>query len=258
MYTGPYNASTVSANNWLVGPGVAPKADLYALKIFGCAGGTNEVIDAIEWAVDHNMDVINMSLGSPFGSADSPDAEAAENAAHDGVIVVTSSGNEGNSPYMTGTPGTGNDVISTAANDGVAEHAGRSDGSVEREPGHRAELERLRTAAQLGSARARLEDVDRQRLVRVLRVRLPGRRRSSEHRGRRAARRPAGQRNALRAGAQGDSRPAGGRGRRRHAQRRQSDGRAERLPALRRADRAGSEHGPVLRGDDPLPRRDGA
>ena len=116
-YTGPYNATTVSSNNWLVGPGVAPKADIYSVKVFGCNGPTNEVIDAIEWAVDNNMDVINMSLGSPFGSPDSPDAVAAENAAHDGVIVVASSGNEGPSPYMTGDPASGNDVISVAAND---------------------------------------------------------------------------------------------------------------------------------------------
>ena len=116
-YTGPYNANTVSSNSWLVGPGVAPKADIYSVKIFGCNGPTNEVIDAIEWAVDNNMDVINMSLGSPFGSPDSPDAVAAENAAHDGVIVVASSGNEGPSPYMTGDPASGDDVISVAAND---------------------------------------------------------------------------------------------------------------------------------------------
>ena len=63
------------------------------------------------------MDVINMSLGSPFGTADDPSAEAASNAARAGVIVVTSSGNEGSSPYMTGSPGTGTGVISTAALD---------------------------------------------------------------------------------------------------------------------------------------------
>ncbi len=123
-YTGPYNATTVSSNNWLVGPGVAPKADLYSVKIFGCSGPTNEVIDAIEWAVDNNMDVINMSLGSPFGSSDSPDAVAAENAAHDGVIVVASSGNEGSNAYMTGDPASGNDVISVAANDPTQTFAG--------------------------------------------------------------------------------------------------------------------------------------
>jgi minor extracellular serine protease Vpr len=116
-YTGPYNASTVASNSWNVGPGAAPKADIYAVKIFGCSGTTNEVIDGIEWAVDHNMDVINMSLGATFGATDSPDAVAASNAAKDGVIVVASSGNEGTNPYATGDPASGSGVISVAAND---------------------------------------------------------------------------------------------------------------------------------------------
>ena len=116
-YTGPYNANTVSSHTWNVGPGVAPKADLYAVRIFGCAGSTNETIDGIEWAVDHNMDVINMSLGSPFGPGDSPDAVAASNAAKDGIIVVASSGNEGTNAYVTGTPASGDNVLSVAASD---------------------------------------------------------------------------------------------------------------------------------------------
>jgi subtilisin family serine protease len=116
-YTGPYDANTVLHHSWNVGPGMAPKADLYAVKIFGCSGSTNEVIDGIEWAVDHNMDVINMSLGAPFGATDTPDAVAASNAAKDGVIVVASSGNEGSNPYMTGDPASGSGVISAAASD---------------------------------------------------------------------------------------------------------------------------------------------
>ncbi len=116
-YTGPYNATTVSSHTWNVGPGMAPQASLYAVKIFGCTGSTNEVIDGIEWAVDHHMDVINMSLGSTFGSTDSPDAVAASNAARDGVIVVASSGNEGSNPYTTGDPASGSGVISVAASD---------------------------------------------------------------------------------------------------------------------------------------------
>ena len=116
-YAGPYNDATVSSHSWNVGPGVAPKADLYAIRVFGCAGSTDVVVDAIEWAVDHDMDVINMSLGSDFGTADSPDAVAADNAAKAGVIVVASSGNEGSNPYMTGSPASGSRVISVAASD---------------------------------------------------------------------------------------------------------------------------------------------
>ena len=119
-YTGPYNATTVSGHSWNVGPGVAPKADIYSLRVFGCAGSTDVVVDAIEWAADNGMDVINMSLGSPFGGNDDPDVVASNNAAKDGVIVVTASGNEGPNPYMTGDPGTADAAISTAAIDPTA------------------------------------------------------------------------------------------------------------------------------------------
>lgn len=49
-------------------------------------------VDAIEWALQNNMQVINMSLGSDFGLEDSADAEAAENASSAGIIVVTAVG----------------------------------------------------------------------------------------------------------------------------------------------------------------------
>ena len=123
-FKGPYNLSTVSSHSWTIGPGVAPKADLYAVRVFGCAGSTDVVVDAIDWAVDHDMDVINMSLGSSFGTSDDPDAVATTNAAKAGVIVVVSAGNEGPSPYIIGTPGTAEGAISVAANDGTPSFPG--------------------------------------------------------------------------------------------------------------------------------------
>ena len=123
-FTGPYNATTISSHSWNVGPGVAPKADIYAIRVFGCAGSSNVVIDGIEWAVTHHMDVINMSLGSDFGSADSPDAVAASNAAKDGIIVVSASGNAGGNPYMTSSPGSGTNGIAVAATDSTPSFAG--------------------------------------------------------------------------------------------------------------------------------------
>src|SRR6267143_221471 len=117
-YTGPYNASTIATpGNFNVGPGVAPKADLYAVRVFGCEGSTDVTVDAIEWAVDNDMDVINMSLGSVFGSKDDPSAVASTNAAKAGVIVVASAGNSGPNPYITGSPATGEGAISVAAKD---------------------------------------------------------------------------------------------------------------------------------------------
>ena len=122
-YTGPYNASTTS-KSFRIGPGVAPQADLYAIRVFGCEGSTSVVVPAIDWAVDHGMDVINMSLGSTYGFENDPDAVAASNAIGAGVVVVTSAGNEGPSPYVVGSPSVGDGVISVAAVDSTATFPG--------------------------------------------------------------------------------------------------------------------------------------
>ena len=108
-----------------VGRGCRAGADLYALKVFSDAGGCTDVTSlAIEWAMDPNgdgdmsdhLDVINMSLGSPFGEPDDPSAISTNNAAAVGIIVATSAGNEGDIPYITGAPGVASSAISTAAN----------------------------------------------------------------------------------------------------------------------------------------------
>ncbi len=115
-YTGPYDATT-SENDFEIGPGVAPEADLYFIRVFGCQGSTDVTVDAIDWAFDHDVDVINMSLGSAFGRSDDPSAVASTNAAAAGVSVVTSAGNSGPAPYITGSPGTAAGSIATAAID---------------------------------------------------------------------------------------------------------------------------------------------
>ena len=52
-------------NGYLV-VGVAPAVDLYALKILDADGNGDEsdLILALQWAVDHDIDVVNMSLGT--------------------------------------------------------------------------------------------------------------------------------------------------------------------------------------------------
>lgn len=115
-FEGPYDETTPSVD-FRVGPGVAPEADLYAVRVFGCDGSTDVTIQAIDWAVDNGMDVINMSLGSSFGRGDDPSAVAATNAVGAGVVVVASAGNSGPSPYLTGSPGSGDGVVAVSAVD---------------------------------------------------------------------------------------------------------------------------------------------
>ncbi len=118
-YTGPYNASIYSSNNFRIGPGVAPEALILAYRVFGCEGSTDEatLVAAINLAVADGADVINMSLGSPFGRTDEPSSVASDNAALAGTVVVTSAGNSGPNAYLVGAPSVANRAISVAAVD---------------------------------------------------------------------------------------------------------------------------------------------
>ncbi len=113
-YTGSYQQA-LDFTKFSIGPGVAPRASLYALKVFGCSGTTAATLDALEWAADPNgdgdfrdrLDVVNLSLGSPFGLTGPGDVEmdAMNRLADLGCVVVVSAGNEGNTRYITGSPG---------------------------------------------------------------------------------------------------------------------------------------------------------
>ena len=123
-YKGPYDSTTLSTpSTFLVGPGVAPQAKLVALKVFGCDGTTNLVMDALEWVAQYNaahagaIGVVNMSLGSIFGSDDDPDAVATNNLVGTGVVVVASAGNSNAVPFVQGPPSSATQAIAVAALD---------------------------------------------------------------------------------------------------------------------------------------------
>jgi subtilisin family serine protease len=117
-FKGPYSSSTISSHSWNVGPGVAPGADIYAYRVFGCAGSSNIVDLAINRAVADGVNVISMSLGSVLGGADDPTSVASQNAFNDGIAVIASAGNSGSNAYLVGSPSTANGVLSVAAMDG--------------------------------------------------------------------------------------------------------------------------------------------
>jgi minor extracellular serine protease Vpr len=114
-YHGPYDQLTHSTHAFGIGPGVAPLADLYAVRVFGCTGSTNVIAEALEWAVDNDMDVVNMSLGAAFGTPDSADAVASDNATKAGVVVVAAAGNDGDFRYIMSSPGSSTKSIAAAA-----------------------------------------------------------------------------------------------------------------------------------------------
>lgn len=123
-FTGPFDGTAnTSVDALRIGPGTAPDAELYALRVFGCKGSTNLTAQAIDWAMDPNgdddfsdhLDVINMSLGSNFGSLFDESVEASNAAAAAGVIVVTSAGNAGDVYFVTGAPGGASGAVAVAA-----------------------------------------------------------------------------------------------------------------------------------------------
>lgn len=106
----------------IVGTGVAPGAQLYALRVFGCQGSTALTVRAVEWALDPDgdgdpsdrLDVLNLSLGSPFGSPDDPTAAAVQHAVDAGIAVAISAGNSGDRIYQVGSPAVAAGAVTVA------------------------------------------------------------------------------------------------------------------------------------------------
>lgn len=117
---GTHVSAIIAGNN-----GVAPDATLYVAKVCSsvstsCSGVA--LLQGMDFVLDPNgdgdisdaVDVINMSLGSPYGQREDDLSAASTNAVNLGVVVVASAGNGGNLPYMAGSPSTAPGVISVA------------------------------------------------------------------------------------------------------------------------------------------------
>lgn len=71
--------------------GLAPQAELYALKVFP-GGYVSDLVEALDWCTAQRMDLVNLSLGSPQPSAALTAALQRAHAA--GVTVLAAGGNE--------------------------------------------------------------------------------------------------------------------------------------------------------------------
>ncbi len=107
--------------------GMAPEASLYAVKVCSsistsCSGVA--LMEGMDWAMDPNadgylddhVDIINLSLGSDYGTAYDDDLSlAVERATHyAGILTVASAGNGANKPYIVGTPSAAPSALSVA------------------------------------------------------------------------------------------------------------------------------------------------
>lgn len=123
-FKGDYTKLTPEALNAMkIGPGTAPKALIYALKVFGCEGSTNVTSQALDWALDpdgdgdfsDHLDVVNLSLGSDYGAPDDPESIFVKKLYKVGVMAVISAGNGGDLYDIGGSPGNTPEALTVAS-----------------------------------------------------------------------------------------------------------------------------------------------
>jgi subtilisin family serine protease len=103
---GTHVAGTVAAANNTIGVvGVAPGANLWAVKVLNRNGSgyTSDVISGIEWAMNNGIKVANMSLGASSGTLAME--MAVNNAYAAGVLLIAAAGNSGDCDLATNNVG---------------------------------------------------------------------------------------------------------------------------------------------------------
>lgn len=117
---GTHVAGIIAAENNEIGVvGVAPDASLYGVKALdrNGSGWLSDIIAGLEWCVNNEMDIVNMSLGS---NSDIQAFHDACDAASTKVILVAAAGNDGGAVDY---PAAYNSVIAVSAmniSDGLA------------------------------------------------------------------------------------------------------------------------------------------
>ncbi|KAH8900461.1 subtilisin-like protein, partial [Thozetella sp. PMI_491] len=99
--------------------GVAPEAEIYMYRIFGCDGGayTDDIIAALDMALSDGVDLVSMSLGVAVPWQGSDPFQAATSAlVSAGIAVIAAAGNDGADGFFyPSAPATGGDVIAVGS-----------------------------------------------------------------------------------------------------------------------------------------------
>ncbi|MGH9459024.1 MAG: S8 family serine peptidase [Thermoanaerobaculia bacterium] len=103
---GTHVAGTIAAADNFIGViGVAPLAEIYSLKVLrptadgSATGSVSGIIRAIDWAIEHDLHILNFSLGSEEQSI--AEKEAVQRAVDAGILLAAASGNS----FAEGTAG---------------------------------------------------------------------------------------------------------------------------------------------------------
>ncbi len=95
---GTHCAGIVAAEDNGIGViGVAPEVEMYGLKVMDSSGSgsTSDVTAAIDWAIENNIQIISMSLGTDYNSLTL--GTACDKAYNEGILLVAAAGNDGTS-----------------------------------------------------------------------------------------------------------------------------------------------------------------
>lgn len=94
---GTHVAGIIGARNNSYGvKGVAYESDIYAVKAFNQDGEAflSDIIEGIDWAIENDMDIINLSAGTQ--TASSAFHAVMDKAYNSGLLIVAAAGNDGN------------------------------------------------------------------------------------------------------------------------------------------------------------------
>jgi subtilisin family serine protease len=98
--------------------GIAPGAWLGNYNVFPglvTNARSEDILNAVEAAVNDGMDVLNLSLGGAYHGNNDLLAKDLDTAVAAGVVVVASAGNEGPGGFTIGSPGRARDIITVGA-----------------------------------------------------------------------------------------------------------------------------------------------
>jgi len=96
--------------------GAAPQANLYAVKVLDVNSGyVSDVIEGLQWCIDNNMQIVNMSVGLTEDVSAFHDAIIA--AYERGIVMVAAAGNYGPGENTVTYPAKYPEVIAVGATD---------------------------------------------------------------------------------------------------------------------------------------------